>query len=93
LRLVQSFGLVEADDALGERVAVDVPVVAADRRHTRARAPAIAAHNPPSVAGSIWRNVRYRVESDDTDPNSSPCARRCSMSAYASPPPASINIA
>ena len=48
---------------------------------------------PPSVAGSIWRNVRYSVESDATDPNKRAWARRCSMSAHASPPPASINIA
>ena len=37
--------------------------------------------------------MRYSVESDGTDPNRSACERRCSMSAHASPPPASINIA
>ena len=63
------------------------------RRHTLARTSAIASHSPASVAGSMWRNVRYSVESDGTDPNSSGWARRCSMSAHASPPPASISIA
>ena len=72
---------------------VAVPVVAEDRRHTRARTSAIASHNPASVSALIDRNVRYSVESDGTAPNNSACARRCSMSAHPSPPPASINIA
>src|SRR6266508_6190551 len=53
---------------------VAVPVVAAERRHTWARTSAIASHSPASVAASMWRNVRYSVESDGTDPNSSPWA-------------------
>jgi hypothetical protein len=72
---------------------VCLPVVAELRRHTPARTSAIASHSPASVAEPIWRNVRYSVESDGTNPNNSGWARRCSMSAHASPPPASINIA
>ena len=67
--------------------------VTLERRHTWARISAIASHRPPSVAGSICRNVRYVVESDATGPNRRSCARRCSMSAHDSPPPASISIA
>ena len=71
-----------------------VPVVAALRGATPRPAPRPSPPTgPPSVAGSIWRNVRYSVESDGTAPNSAAWARRCSMSAHASPPPASINIA
>jgi len=72
---------------------VPVPVVTDDRRHTSARTSAIASHNPANVDASMPRRVRYNVESDATDPNNSGWARRCSMSAHASPPPASINIA
>ncbi len=50
---------------------VSLSVVAEDRRHTAARTSAIASHSPASVEGSIWRNVRYSVESDGTDPNRS----------------------
>src|SRR5215218_5918773 len=72
---------------------VAVPVVADERRHTWARTSPIAAHNPARTDASMERNVRYSVESDGTDPNKSGCERRCSMSAHASPPPASMSIA
>ena len=41
---------------------------------------------PGQRDGSIWRKVRYSVESDGTAPNNAGWARRCSMSAHASPP-------
>lgn len=70
-----------------------VPVVAAARRHTLARTSAIASHSPDNVSGLIERKVRYSVESDATEPNNAAWARRRSMSAHASPPPVSINMA
>jgi hypothetical protein len=41
----------------------------------------------------IERKVRYRVESEGTEPNRPAWDRRRSMSAKASPPPVSITIA
>ncbi len=75
------------------KITASVPVVAAERRHTAARTLAMASHRPPRVSASMSRKVRYSVESDGTEPNSSAWARRCSMSAQHSPPPASINMA
>jgi hypothetical protein len=72
---------------------VPVPVVAPDRAHTAERTSAIASLRPTRVAGEIWWNVRHSVESDGTAPNNTGWARRCSMSAHDSPPPASINMA
>jgi hypothetical protein len=81
-----------SDESMSSTI-VSVPVVADERRHTAARTSAIASHRPARVSASIWRNVRYNVESDGTAPNNSAWARTCAMSAHASPPPASINIA
>ncbi len=72
---------------------MSLPVVAAARDHTTLRAWAIASHNPVTVAGSSWKKLRYRVESDGTDPNRAGWARNFSMSLHASPPPAIINMA
>ena len=69
------------------------PVV--DRRVPHpARTSPIASHNPPRVD-----RVDLTVTCDTTSSPTAPartvpaCARRCSISAHASPPPASINIA
>ena len=43
-----------------------------------------------AVPFSSW-NVRNTVVSDETEPNRSHCARRCSMSLQLSPPPASTS--
>ena len=63
------------------------------RAHTSSRTAARAAHRSPTVAGSNARTVRYSVGADATSPNRPSSARRYSISAHASPPPASINIA
>src|SRR5215211_8775164 len=62
---------ISCNDESMSNTTVAFPVVADDRRHTRARTSAIASHGPARVTGSIWRNVRYSVESDGTDPNRS----------------------
>jgi hypothetical protein len=84
---------ISCNDESMSSTTVAVPVVTDERRHTRARTLPTASHTPARIAGSIWRNVRYSVESDGTDPNRSDWQRRRSMSAHALPPPASINIA
>ena len=62
----------------------------ARRAHTSSRTAARAAHRS---AGSNDRTVRYNVGADAVSPNKPSSARRYSISAHASPPPASINIA
>ena len=64
------------------------PSVATPRRALR-RTPRASAS---LVSGVISWKVRNTVESDGADPNRSSWARRCSMSAQLSPPPASISI-
>ncbi len=69
------------------------PEVTDDLRQTSARTPAIARLTSSRVAGVISWNLRHSVESEATKPNRRASARKNSMSAHASPPPASIAIA
>jgi hypothetical protein len=83
---------ISTSDASMSSTTASAPTAAADG-HTRARVLAIAAHSPSRTLASMPRNVRYSVESDGTSPNRPGWARKCSMSAQHSPPPASISIA
>ena len=68
-----------------------VPVVAAERRHTSGAPRRTPRPRASLTSGVISWKVRNTVESDGAEPKRSAWARRCSMSAQLSPPPASIS--
>ena len=63
-------------------------LVTAERSHTRARTLAISVAILDRVSLLISCKLRCSVESEATKPNSAASARRCSISAQLSPPPA-----